>query len=102
MTHLLTLLTSSPLVHRIGWTLLHFLWQGAAVALLLPPLPPLPTPPNPPSLAAPVALLLALLPPFLPRANRRYLAATSALLLMTLLPLATFPLIPTAALSVSP
>ena len=24
----------SPLIQRVGWTLLHFLWQGALVAAL--------------------------------------------------------------------
>jgi TonB family protein len=28
-------LSGHPLVHALGWTLLHFCWQGAAVALLL-------------------------------------------------------------------
>jgi len=27
-------LTSQPWVIRLGWTLLHFLWQGTAIALL--------------------------------------------------------------------
>ena len=28
-------LAAYPLAHALGWTLLHFCWQGAAVALLL-------------------------------------------------------------------
>src|ERR1035441_7756627 len=28
-------LSGHPLVHALGWTLLHFCWQGAAVALVL-------------------------------------------------------------------
>jgi TonB family protein len=31
----MNLLAASPLLHALGWTLLHFCWQGAAVALLL-------------------------------------------------------------------
>ena len=29
------LLLSEPIVQRLGWTLLHFVWQGAAVAAVL-------------------------------------------------------------------
>ena len=28
-------LLAHPLIVRLGWTLLHFLWQGAAVAVIL-------------------------------------------------------------------
>ena len=28
-------LSALPLIHHLGWTLLHFLWQGTLVALLL-------------------------------------------------------------------
>lgn len=31
----MTPFTQSPFVHLVGWTLLHFIWQGAAVAALL-------------------------------------------------------------------
>lgn len=35
MTGTLTELLSSPGVERLGWTLIHFLWQGAGLAILL-------------------------------------------------------------------
>jgi beta-lactamase regulating signal transducer with metallopeptidase domain len=59
-------------VPALGWSLLHFLWQGAAVALAL-----------------------ACLDPWLRRASPvvRYRWAAAALLLMTLLPAATFQLV---------
>jgi beta-lactamase regulating signal transducer with metallopeptidase domain len=59
----------SALIQALGWTLLHFCWQGAAVAALL-------------------WSGLALLPVRMPRA--RYAAASLALALMVALPLATF------------
>jgi beta-lactamase regulating signal transducer with metallopeptidase domain len=62
-------LLGQPLVHRLGWTLLHFLWQGAAVALLL----------------AGVLFLLRRR-----SASARYLAACTGLALMALLPVLTF------------
>ncbi|HPU55608.1 MAG TPA: hypothetical protein PLH97_04935 [Verrucomicrobiota bacterium] len=34
MNDLLTGLTGSPLASRVGWVLTHFLWQGAAIAVL--------------------------------------------------------------------
>jgi TonB family protein len=55
--------------HAAGWTLLHFLWQGALVALIL-------------------ACVLALLSGR--SAQPRYLAACAALVLMAILPLITF------------
>ena len=58
-----------PLLHALGWTLLHFCWQGAAVALLL-------------------WCGLGVLPARWSRA--RYGVACAALALMTALPLATF------------
>jgi TonB family protein len=64
-SHSLTL----ALVHSLGWTLLHFVWQGALVAALL-------------------WLALGLLPAQLSRT--RYAAALCALALMAALPLATF------------
>ena len=65
LAHLATL----PLVHTLGWTLLHFCWQGAIVALLL-------------------ACVLALVPS---RASRlRYAVALAALLLLAILPVITF------------
>jgi GWxTD domain-containing protein len=60
---------TQPLIHAVGWSLLHFLWEGAIVALLL-------------------ASALRLL------SNRssqlRYTAACSALVLMAASPLVTF------------
>jgi beta-lactamase regulating signal transducer with metallopeptidase domain len=59
---------AQPAVERLGWSLVHFLWQGAVAALLL-------------------AAVLA----WLPRAavGPRYLAACATLLLMAACPLAT-------------
>ncbi len=64
--------SGQSLVHDLGWTLLHFLWQGAVIALLL-------------------WCALALLAGRSPRL--RYLAGCTALVLMVLLPLGTFALI---------
>src|SRR4051794_31892421 len=58
-----------PLVYRLGLTLLHFLWQGTVLALLL---------------AGELALLRS------PSANLRYGSACVVLLLMVLFPIATF------------
>jgi beta-lactamase regulating signal transducer with metallopeptidase domain len=57
------------MIEPLGWALVHFLWQGAAIALLL-------------------ALARRLLRHA--SANARYLAACAALLLMLVAPLATF------------
>src|SRR5688500_17218903 len=72
LSHLVESL-ESPLVHRLGWTLAHSLWEGAAVALLL-------------------GLVLALLKRRSPQA--RYLAACGAMLAMAALPVVTFHLVP--------
>jgi TonB family protein len=61
--------TIALIAHAAGWTLLHFLWQGALVALIL-------------------ACVLALLSGR--SAQPRYLAACAALVLMAILPLITF------------
>src|SRR5882757_11350947 len=61
--------TTALIAHAAGWTLLHFLWQGALVALIL-------------------ACILALLSGR--SAQPRYLAACAALVLMATLPLITF------------
>jgi len=61
--------TTALIAHAAGWTLLHFLWQGALVALIL-------------------ACVLALLSGR--SAQPRYLAACAALVLMAVLPLITF------------
>src|SRR5690348_3430526 len=58
-----------PAVQRLGWTLLHSLWEGAAVAAAL-------------------AIVLAALRRGGPQA--RYVASCAALLSMAVLPLATF------------
>jgi TonB family protein len=63
------------IAHALGWTLLHFLWQGALVALIL-------------------ACVLALLSGRSPQP--RYVAACAALVLMAILPLVTFTCIITA------
>ena len=60
---------SEEVVQRIGWALVHFIWQGAAVAV---------------GLAGCTFLLRRR------SANARYLAACGALMLMVLLPAATF------------
>jgi beta-lactamase regulating signal transducer with metallopeptidase domain len=58
----------SPLsTHSLGWSLLHFLWQGTAVAALA-----------------------AVLMEFCRRASTRYVLAVGALLVMVLAPVATF------------
>ena len=58
---------SPEFVRAVGWGLLHFVWQGAAVAALL-------------------ALLMA----FCRKASVRYVASVLALLLMLALPIITF------------
>jgi len=68
---------SPEIVQKLGWTLLHFLWQAAAVALLL-------------------AILLAVLRKS--TANVRYIIACSALALLVLLPVVTMQLIPVSVL----
>ena len=68
---------SGPMGHALGWTLLHSVWQGALVALLL----------------APALYLLRGRP-----AQARYAAACAALALLMALPVATFcVLLPGAA-----
>src|ERR1700722_15887318 len=57
------------IAHAAGWTLLHFLWQGALIAIIL-------------------ACVLALLSR--QSAQPRYLASCAALVLMAILPLITF------------
>lgn len=72
----LELLIPETLVLRLGWTLLHFLWQGAVAAALL-----------------------ALLLPMLRSASGRYVAAGLALLAMAAAPAITFCLIMPAPVS---
>ncbi len=62
----------NPLVECLGWTLVHFLWQGAAIALLLA-----------------VGLRLLRRGP----SSHRYLAGCAALLLMVIAPGITFQII---------
>jgi beta-lactamase regulating signal transducer with metallopeptidase domain len=65
-------LTTQPLFQILGWTLLHFIWQGALAGVLF----------------AGVNVLLRHC-----SSNVRYAAACSAMLLMLVLPLATFYII---------
>jgi len=67
---------SQEIVQKLGWTLLHFVWQAAAVALL-------------------VGILLALLRKS--SANLRYIIACTALGLIVLLPIITMQLVPVSA-----
>lgn len=69
---LLENLLSPGTIERLGWMLVHFLWQAAAVALLL-------------------AVLLRLLRRA--GANARYAAACGALVLMVVLPVITMPFV---------
>ncbi len=65
----LTLLFQQPFTVALGWALLHFLWQGALIALLLG--------------FANLCLRRA-------RANLRYAAACTAMLLMLVAGVGTF------------
>ena len=67
-----TLLLESPIVHRVGWALLHSLWQGVAIAALL-------------------WLSLAMLRKA--RAQTRYLAGLIAVFVAVVLPVATFVMV---------
>jgi beta-lactamase regulating signal transducer with metallopeptidase domain len=69
----LQVLLESAAVNRLGWTLLHFVWQGAAVAAVL-------------------GLLLALLRRR--SAGARYAAACGAMLVLAASPVVTFLLVP--------
>ncbi|MDT8303018.1 MAG: M56 family metallopeptidase [Sedimentisphaerales bacterium] len=64
---------SQEIVQRLGWTLLHFIWQAAAVALIL-------------------AVLLKVLRKS--TANLRYIIACLALALIVLMPVITIKLVP--------
>jgi hypothetical protein len=66
MTSVIQLL-ALPLVHALGWTLLHFVWQGAVVAVML-------------------ACTLALIP--VQASRLRYVLACAAMLLVIVLPVA--------------
>jgi len=68
-------LLTHPVAFRLGWTLVHFVWQGAIVSLLL------------------VGVLFAL---SRRSANARYLISCAALALMAVLPFVTFALVPQA------
>src|SRR5215212_3660678 len=63
---------TEAVVYRLGWALVHFVWQGTAVALVL--------------LAALAALRRR-------SANARYLAAFVAMLTLAVAPVLTFALI---------
>ena len=67
--NVLQMLSSAPWVERLGWTLIHFLWQGAAIAAVY---------------AAARAVAHA------SRPQARYLLACAALALMMAAPLATW------------
>lgn len=71
-------LFSQPFFQTMGWTLLHFIWQGALAAALF-------------------AGLNVLLRPF--SSNTRYATACATMLLMLVLPLATFYIISTSSKS---
>jgi TonB family protein len=64
-----SIITPALIAHALGWTLLHFLWQGALIAAVL-------------------ACILSLLSGRSPQP--RYLASCCALILMTILPAVTF------------
>jgi len=67
MTHIMMSWTSQGLIHALGWALVHFLWQGAAMAAL-------------------AALAMALCH----RSSSRYVVGVGALTLMLLSPALTF------------
>ena len=67
MTTTLTNLVSPAALHSLGWALLHFLWQGTALAAL-----------------AATAMALCR------RATARYAIGVGALALMLMAPIATF------------
>jgi beta-lactamase regulating signal transducer with metallopeptidase domain len=75
-------IVSQPWVQRLGWTLVHFLWQGTAIAILY-------------------AALRELLGRSL-SAHGRYVLACLALAAMAVAPPLTFLLIPNAGASVAP
>src|ERR1700730_2809816 len=70
---------SPSVMHSLGWTLLHFLWQGAALAAL-------------------AAILMTLCR----SASTRYLVAVGALALMLAAPIATFYFLTSSCISSSP
>jgi beta-lactamase regulating signal transducer with metallopeptidase domain len=76
----ITLLFAQPWVDRLGWTLLHFLWQGALIAALF-----------------------AIARPFARKPGARYALACIALVAMVAAPLVTFGIAgSTSVASVSP
>jgi len=72
MTSMITAAPSPAVIDRLGWTLVHFLWQGTLLGLLS-------------------ASLLALLPSA--RAQARYLLACTTLLTMLAAPVVTFSIL---------
>jgi len=70
-------LLSQEIIQKLGWTLLHFIWQAAAVAFIL-------------------TILLRLLRKS--TANVRYIIACLALVLIVLLPVITIQLVPVSAI----
>jgi len=69
---------SQQIVEKLGWTLIHFVWQGAAVAIL-------------------AAVVLKLLRKA--SSNLRYVVACMALVVIVILPVVTFQMIEIASLS---
>ena len=61
----LDMLRNMPLVDSVGWTLVHFLWQGLLIAFVL-------------------RTILQILGPN--DANKRYIAATCAMIALTVAP----------------
>ncbi len=73
-------LLNEPMIERLGWTLVHFLWEGAVVAALF-------------------ALTLLIMRKR--SANARYVAGCMALLLLAAVPVATFIALPRESVVVS-
>jgi GWxTD domain-containing protein len=71
----LILISERPLLHALGWTLLHFCWEGAAAGILL---------------ASVLSLLRGR------SSEMRYAVSCGTLLLMVLLPFATFAVLASA------
>ncbi|HPS56175.1 MAG TPA: M56 family metallopeptidase, partial [Sedimentisphaerales bacterium] len=72
---------SEAIVERLGWTLVHFVWQGTAVAMIL-------------------AMLLKLL--HKTSANMRYIISCMALALIVLMPVITIRMIDVSAVTAVP
>jgi bla regulator protein blaR1 len=75
MNLLRTLVVESPAVHRLGWTLLHSIWEGLVIAILL-------------------AVALAVMRRR--SAQARYLVSCGAMIALAVTPVATFFLLTAA------